>query len=258
MSQELAGQVAIVTGAAHGFGRQICVQLGGLGAHIAACDINDEELMETGAILERAGIESYLKHVDVTDEAQVDSFVAEVIAKWGQVDILVNDAGGTVGVKWRPVDEVATADWDKIVKVNLYGPFFFTRAVAGHMKKRRHGKIVTISSGAGRVHSRTGIHAYSAAKAGVMGFTRQCAFELGRYNINVNSVAPGLIMSTEASQHHWEERPAGERETILNTVALHRLGTVEDIANAVVFLVTEAGDWVQGQTILVDGGHWMF
>lgn len=258
MPAELAGQVAIVTGAAHGFGRQICAQLGGLGARIAACDINDDELAGTGQILAKAGIESYLRHVDVTDEAQVDAFVAEVLARWGQVDILVNDAGGTLGVQWQPVDKVATADWDRIVKVNLYGPFFFTRAVAGHMKKRRYGKIVTISSGAGRAHSRTGIHAYSAAKAGVMGFVRQCAFELGKYNINVNSVAPGLIMSTEGSQRHWAELPGEDRETVLDTVALHRLGTVEDIANAVVFLVTEAGDWIQGQTILVDGGHWMF
>ncbi len=258
MPAELAGQVAIVTGAAHGFGRQICRQLGGLGARIAACDINDEELAETGQILAQSGVESYLKHVDVTDEAEVDAFVAEVLGRWGQVDILVNDAGGNAGVSWRPIDEFATADWDRIVKANLYGPFFFTRAVAGHMKKRLYGKIVNISSGAGRAHSRTGIHAYSAAKAGVMGFGRQCAVELGRYNINVNSVAPGLIMSTEESLRHWAERPAQEREVILDTFALHRMGTVEDIANAVVFLVTEAGDWVQGQTILVDGGHWMF
>lgn len=258
MPAELAGQVAIVTGAAHGFGRQICRQLGGLGARIAACDINDQELTETGQILAQAGIACYLKHVDVTDEAQVDAFVAEVLARWGQVDILVNDAGGNAGVRWHPIDEFTTADWDRIVKANLYGPFFFTRAVAGQMKRRQYGKIVNISSGAGRAHSRTGIHAYSAAKAGVMGFTRQCAVELGKYNINVNSVAPGLIMSTEESQCHWAERPAQEREAILDTFALHRMGTVEDIANAVVFLVTEAGDWVQGQTILVDGGHWMF
>jgi len=256
--RELDGQAAIVTGAAHGFGRQICLQLGRLGARIAACDINAGELADTKNLLEAEGASVIAIPVDVTDEVQVQEFVDHVIGEWGQIDILVNDAGGTLGIGFAPVDQVATADWDRIVKVNLYGSFFFTRAVAGHMKRRRYGKIVNISSGAGRSHSRTGVQAYTAAKAGVLGLTRQCAQELGPYNVNVNSVAPGLIMSTPGGQKQWADRPPEEKQETLATVALRRLGGVEDIANAVCYLVTSAGGWVTGQTIAVDGGHWMF
>jgi 3-oxoacyl-[acyl-carrier protein] reductase len=258
MTGELAGKVAIVTGAGHGFGRQICLTLGGKGATIAACDINEKKLAETKKEVSDAGIAHLIETLDVTDEAGVKRFVNKAMSSLGGVDILVNNAGGTLGYPWRPVDELPTAEWDRIVKVNMYAPMFFIREVAGHMKEKKAGKIVNIASGAGRAYSRTGVQAYSAAKAGVMGLTRQVAQELGRYNVNVNAVAPGLIMSTEEGQRDWAAKPELDREITLDTVALKRLGTVHDIANMVLFLVTEAGNWIQGQTILVDGGHWMF
>lgn len=256
--RELLGQTAIVTGAAHGFGRQISIALGRLGASIGCCDILDEGLSETTRILEDEGIRVLAKHVDVTSEDAVNAFIQDVVAHFGRVDILVNNAGGTLGTPWQPIDEVSTENWDRIIKSNLYGAFFFTRGVASFMKQKMRGKIVNISSGAGRSHSRTGIHAYTAAKAGLIGFTRQCAYELGPYNINVNAVAPGLVISTKEAREQWEQRSEHDRESVLKTLALRRLGTPLDISNAVVYLVTHAGSWVQGQTLGVDGGHWMF
>ncbi len=233
------------------------------GADVACCDILPE-VEETAELARGLGLgagqgrRALAAQVDVADERAVAGFVARAEAELGPVDILVNCAGGTLGVKRQPIERVATEDWRRIVDVNLLGTFFLVRAVAGGMKERGRGSIVNISSGAGRSHSRTGVQAYSAAKAAVIGFTRQLAVEMGPHGITVNSVAPGLVLSTKEYQAHWRDRTEEQRRSTIESMALRRLGTVEDIAEAVAYLVSERGRYITGQTLGVDGGHWMF
>src|SRR5436305_9137413 len=176
---DLTGRVALVTGTAHGIGAGIAAALEAHGAVVHAHDRDS---------------------VDVSDEAQVSKLVAEI----GRIDILVNNAGGVAGQVGRPLEEVSDEDWRAVVDANLTSTFFCTRAVAPGMKERRYGRIVNISSGAGRSVSLTGIQAYASAKAGQIGFTRQTAHELGRYGITVNSIAPGFVPSNPTSVAQWE------------------------------------------------------
>jgi 3-oxoacyl-[acyl-carrier protein] reductase len=180
-----------------------------------------------------------------------------VDAASGRIDALVNTAGGVAGQVMRPVEEVPDADWREIFAVNLDGAFHFTRAAAPAMKRAGRGAIVNISSGAGRSYSLTGIQAYASAKAGLIGFTRQTARELGRYGIRVNSVAPGFIRSNPATERQWDAMGADGQARLVESIALHRLGTPEEIARAVVFFVSDDAAFVTGQTISVDGGQWM-
>jgi 3-oxoacyl-[acyl-carrier protein] reductase len=192
--------------------------------------------------------------VDVTDAAQVGDFVAAI----GAVDILVNNAGGVVGQVGRPLEEVSDDDWRAVVDANLTSTFVCTRAVAPGMKERGYGRIVNISSGAGRSVSLTGIQAYASAKAGQIGLTRQTAHELGPYGITVNSIAPGFVLSNPTSIAQFEGYGEEGQRRLLESIATRRLGTPEDIANGVLFFVAEQSSWVTGQVISIDGGHSIF
>ena len=254
----LDGRVAIVTGAAHGIGRAICAELAREGARVWACDVRAAELEATRGVVDgvRRGA-GQTAVVDVRDAQAVSAFVARVEAATGRIDVLVNTAGGVAGQTMRPVEEVPDADWREIFAINLDGAFHFTRAVAPAMKRAGRGAIVNISSGAGRSYSLTGIQAYASAKAGLIGFTRQTARELGRHGIRVNSVAPGFLRSNPASDRQWEAMGAAGQARLLDSIALGRLGAPEEIARAVVFFVGDDAAYVTGQTISVDGGHWM-
>jgi 3-oxoacyl-[acyl-carrier protein] reductase len=183
--------------------------------------------------------------------------VDELVAAEGRLDVLVNCAGGVAGQTMRPVEEVSGEAWRAIFAVNLDGAFHFTRAVVPPMKARRQGSIVNISSGAGRSYSLTGIQAYASAKAGLIGFTRQTARELGEFGIRVNCVAPGFVRSNPASERQWQAMGEAGQRRLLDSIALRRLGEPEDIARAVVFFASDDARYVTGQTISVDGGHWM-
>ena len=255
----LDGRVAIVTGAAHGIGRAICVELAREGAAVWACDMRPAELEATRAAVEaaRRGARAGPRWWTCATPPPSARFVARVDAAAGRIDALVNTAGGVAGQTMRPVDEVSDADWREIFAVNLDGAFHFTRAVAPVMKRARRGAIVNISSGAGRSYSLTGIQAYASAKAGLIGFTRQTARELGRHGIRVNSVAPGFIRSNPSSEKQWEAMGADGQARLVDSIALGRLGTPEEIARAVLFFVGDDAAYVTGQTISVDGGQWM-
>jgi 3-oxoacyl-[acyl-carrier protein] reductase len=229
----LDGRVALVTGTAHG-----------IGAAIAA------GLREDGATVHEVDIDT----CDVTDADQVQATVSAI----GRVDILVNNAGGVVGQVGRPLEEVSEADWRAVVDANLTGTFLMTRAVAPAMKQAGAGRIVNISSGAGRSVSLTGIQAYASAKAGQIGFTRQMAHELGPHGITVNCIAPGFILSNPTTERQWDSYgEAGQRE-LVERIALRRLGAPEDIAAGVRWFVSDAASWVTGQLISIDGGHSLF
>jgi 3-oxoacyl-[acyl-carrier protein] reductase len=256
--RRLLGVVAIVTGAAHGIGRAIAVELAREGASIWACDVLERELGETRrAVGERTEAPCRVAVVDVTEPRRVTAFVDELVAAERRVDILVNCAGGVVGQTMRPVEEIPDEDWRRIFAVNLDGAFHFTRVVVPAMKARRRGSIVNISSGAGRSYSLTGIQAYASAKAGLIGFTRQTARELGEFGIRVNCVAPGFVRSNPASERQWQAMGEAGQKRLIEGIALRRLGEPEDIARAVVFFASEDARYVTGQTISVDGGHWM-
>ena len=254
----LTDRVAIVTGAAHGIGRAICAELAREGARVWAADVRAAELDATLRTVEGVAAGSCRTGVvDVRDSKNVAQFVASVLDAAERIDILVNTAGGVAGQTMRPVDEVSDADWREIFAINLDGAFHFTRAVAPAMKRRRSGSIVNISSGAGRSYSLTGIQAYASAKAGLIGFTRQTARELGEYGIRVNAIAPGFVRSNPASEAQWQAMGEAGQHALVESIALRRLGQPEDIARAVRFFASDDASWITGQTISVDGGLWM-
>jgi 3-oxoacyl-[acyl-carrier protein] reductase len=229
MTHGLAGKVAVVTGTAHGIGAAIAAALSGDGATVHGVDKD---------------------RADLTDPAAVAAFFAAV----GPVDILVNNAGGVCGQTGHPLEEVPDEDWHAIVAANLTTAFHCTRAVVPGMKQRRWGRIVNIASAAGLTVSKTGIQAYASAKAGMIGFTRQMAHELGPLGVTVNCIAPGFIRSNPASELQWQAYgPSGQR-ALIEGIATRRLGDPADIANGVQFFASPRSGWVTGQVIAIDGG----
>jgi 3-oxoacyl-[acyl-carrier protein] reductase len=251
----LKDKIAIVTGAAHGIGQSIAQELIKAGAVVFACDILDEKLAKNEFLNNSSSC--HIKKVDVTYSPAVNELMEEIIEKYGRIDILVNNAGGVAGQVAKPIEEVSDKEWKQIFAINLDGAFNFTRAVSKHMKIRRSGSIVNISSGAGRSYSLTGIQAYASSKAGLIGFTRQTARELGEFNVRVNCIAPGFIRSNPNSEKQWHAMGEEGQNRVLHSIALRRLGEPEDIAYAVAFFASDYSKWITGQTISVDGGHWM-
>ena len=245
ISTDLGGQVAIVTGAGKGLGRAIAESLAGAGAKIACVDVNTETLAETvGAITDAGGMaDAYA--CDVTDSRRVTEVVGQVAKKHGGLQILVNNAGITRdGMILRMKDD----QWDSVLNINLRGTFLFIRAAAKPMMKGRRGRIINIASVSGLIGN-AGQANYSASKAGVIGLTRTVAMELAGRNITVNAVAPGFI-ATDMTAKLGEEIVEGVKERI----PLGRLGEPRDIADAVLFLASDAAGFITGQVLTIDGG----
>ncbi len=255
MNIQFEGKIVIVTGAAHGFGRAIACEFAARGASVWACDVIADELEETRQLCHEAGGKCHVKTVDVRDRKAVFSFVDEVLAADGAVQILVNNAGGVLGQVGRPLEEISQEDWDSIYEVNARGAFYFAQAVAPSMKMQQYGRIVNISSGAGLGVSLTGIQAYASAKAAQIGLTRQLAHELGEWNITVNNIAPGFVLSNPNSIRQFESYGEDGQQALINRFALKRLGTPEDIAHGVLFFVSDYANWITGQVLSVDGGR---
>ena len=229
----LDGRVAVVTGTAQGIGVAIADRLEAAGATVHRVDRDA---------------------VDLSDTRATEAFFAAV----GDVDVLVNNAGGVVGQTHVPLDELDDAAWDAVLAANLTTTRNCTRAAARVMKPRGWGRIVTISSGAGRSVSLTGIQAYATAKAAQIGFTRQLAHELGPHGITVNCIAPGFVLSNPATQAQWESYGEAGQQALVAGIAIRRTGTPDDIARGVEFFVTPDAGWVTGQTLSIDGGHSLF
>ncbi len=264
---KLQGKVAIVTGAARGLGRAYALRLAGLGAKVAVSDLNLKSYEEfeaeakamtadstTDEILAMGG-EAIGIETDVTDQAAVQAMVDRVVQTWGRVDILVANAGGGRG---RPMDTKASTLESGLLhlvtEMNLYGTVYCVNAVAPAMKEQRSGRIVTVSSIAGLGPSPDGGYAhYGAAKAAIAHYRRYLAQDLGPFGINANCIAPGVIatgriMATVVPGSIDANRDRSEQ------MALRRLGSVEDCAKVVEFLVTDLSDYVTGQVIAIDGG----
>ena len=255
MNIEFEGKTAIVTGAAHGFGRAIALAFAVRGASVWACDVLRDELEETRQLCRDGGGACRVRVVDVRDRAAVFGFVAEVLAAREAVQILVNNAGGVLGQVGRPLEEISEEDWDSILAVNARGAFYFSQAVAPGMKSQRYGRIVNISSGAGLGVSLTGIQAYASAKAAQIGLTRQLAQELGPWNITVNNIAPGFVLSNPNSIRQFESYGEAGQKALINRFALKRLGSPEDIAQGVLFFASNYANWITGQVLSIDGGR---
>jgi 3-oxoacyl-[acyl-carrier protein] reductase len=251
MTFDFTGEDVIVTGAAHGFGRAIALAFLKAGARVHAADVDEAGLAET-ARLGGDGLTTGL--LDVGDRAAVQAAVAGLEAEGFSATILVNNAGGVRGQVGRPLEEITAADWQVIFDVNLSGAFYMSQAVAPAMKRRRKGRIVNISSGAGLGVSLTGIQAYASAKAGQIGLTRQLAHELGPWNVTVNNIAPGFVRSNPTTERQWEAMGAAGQQALIKRIALHRLGSPDDIANAVMFFASDLAGWITGQVLSVDGG----
>lgn len=254
MKIDLTSKTAIVTGAAHGFGRAIAVGFAERGAHVWACDVLGEELEKTRQLCTAAGGRCDIGIVNVSDPTAVKAFAKKALVESGRVELLVNDAGGTLGQVGRPLEEVTPEQWKAIFEANLDGAFYFSQAVVPAMKAARYGRIVNISSGAGLTFSLTGIQAYASAKAGLIGLTRHLAHELGPWNITVNSIAPGFARTNPAQERQWESYGRSGQKELVEGIAMRRLGTVEDIAYGALFFASDYASWITGQTLAIDGG----
>ena len=235
--------VVAVSGAGHGLGRAIAQAFAQAGARVFGCYPDPAQV---------EGVEMAV--VNLTDRAAGAAWIASVEAVAGPLHVLVNNAGGVAGQVFQPIENVPDADWDQVLAVNLGAAFALSRAAAPGMKRAGRGRIINISSGAGLQASLTGIQAYASAKHAVVGLTRQLAHELGPYGITVNSVAPGLIPSNPASTAQWDGYGTEKQAAMLAGIALRRLGTPADIANAVLFFASPLADFVNGQILQVDGG----
>ncbi|MEW5912766.1 MAG: SDR family NAD(P)-dependent oxidoreductase [Thermodesulfobacteriota bacterium] len=249
------GLRAIVTGGNRGLGRSFAGGLAAEGCRVMIAGRNQDDLLAAAADIADAGGECLGQATDITKPEQVAALVQATVDAWGGVDILINNAGGSMGVSKTAIEDLDPADWDRVMELNLRAVFLCCRAVAPLMKAQRFGKIVNLSSMAARIGGTITPLQYSSAKAAIITFTRHLAQELGPYNINVNAVAPSVVLSGARVQKMWDERLSPqEKEAFLKRSHLRRLGTVEEITGPVLFLCSKDAGFISGVTLDVNGG----
>jgi 3-oxoacyl-[acyl-carrier protein] reductase len=249
------GKIAVVTGAANGIGRAIAERLSEDGATIVAGDLEAPALDKVVAGLQARGGKAVAVAGDVTEPAGAKQLIEAAVERFGRVDILVNDVGGSRTAK---IWEMPEDTWDFVLKLNLRSAFLCTRAAAPHMMKQRYGRIVCLSSGAREGTPWTAYYAggsaYSAAKAGIHGFIRDVALELAEYGVTVNAVAPGPI-DTERTGPNLKELDRTVEYSPSRMTPMRRLGTAREIAHAVLFLASDEASYITGVTLPVTGGR---
>lgn len=245
---KLTDRVAIVTGAARGIGREIALTFVREGAKVTICDIDTEPLNDVASEIKAAGGQALACKVDVTNSAEINQMVEATLQALGGIDILVNNAGGSARDKASVFHEATEEVWKSTIARNLNGTLACTRAVINHMIERKSGKIVNLASVNG-ISGQAGFVDYSAAKAGIIGFTKALAKEVNSCGINVNAVAPGVIETRVV-----EQIPKETITAIIERLNLNRLGQPEDVANAVLYLVSDEASYVTGHVLRICGG----
>lgn len=249
MNKEFKDQVAVITGAARGIGKSIAEALAKKGASVVICDIMAEEAKKTAdEISSNHGVKTYALSFDVSKSEDVERAFKDILERMSRIDILVNNAGITRDALLIRMKE---EEWDSVIEINLKGAFLCSKEAVKIMSKQRYGRIINISSVVAFTGN-PGQANYSASKAGLVGLTKTIAKEYASRNITVNAVAPGFIMTKMT-----ETLPENVKTEMLRAIPLGRFGTVEDVANAVVFLASPNSGYITGQVIHVNGGMYM-
>jgi NAD(P)-dependent dehydrogenase (short-subunit alcohol dehydrogenase family) len=247
-STALHDKVAIVTGGGTGIGRVIAREMAKVGAHIVVASRNPDHINPTAEEIQQLGRQSLAISADVRVPEQVDHVVRATIDMFGRIDILVNNHGALFQCA---VEDLSPGGWNAIIGINLTGVFLCSRAIGKVMIQQKHGKIINIVSIAG-LYGAPMTAPYGAAKAGVMNFTKSLAMEWAKHNIYVNAVAPGPILTESGRDLLWSDADLQAR--VLEQVPLGRFGEPEEVANAVIFLASNASSYITGETLYVDGG----
>ena len=248
--EKLKGKVAIITGAAQGMGKAVAELFAQEGAKVVVNDVIEEKAKKIAEEIRSKGGEALAIRADVTDSKEISRMVEETVKKFGTIHILINNAGILRSTK---TEEISEDEWNLVIDINLKGTFLCSKAVLPVMKKNRYGKIVNFSSSAGRsVSTLGGVH-YTAAKAGILGFTRQLAKEVASFGINVNSVCPGLI-DTEMVRSNCSPEKLKNYE---HSFPISRMGTPEEVADLVLFLVSNESSYITGASLDINGGDLM-
>lgn len=251
MRVDLDGRIAVVTGAAAGIGQSIALALSANGATVVVNDVSDATC--TCDAIHKNGGNAYYYQADVSAAASVEAMIQAVENDRGPIAIFVNNAGVNVGKNRVPIHEFPDDEWRRILSVDLDGVFYCSRAVSKYMVERQKGTIVNISSVFGVAPARLQC-AFTAAKAGVINFTRSHALEVGRHGIRVNAIAPGSILTEGTRSVFYNPETKQKADSLLSHIPLGRPGNTEDIAAAVLYLVSDDAKYVTGHTLVVDGG----
>ncbi len=241
----LKGKVAIVTGAGRGIGKEIALNLARAGADVIVTDVADT-VFETAKEIEALNVAVLAVKCDVSNLEEVQNTQKQALDKFKKVDILINNAGI---YPQKPFLEMTATDWSTVVRINLFGTFYFTKAFISGMAERKYGKIVNLSSISGPVVAFPNLVHYSSTKAAIAGFTKSLALEMAPHGINVNAVAPGPI---DVGGMQADEAMLAQ---VLRAIPMGRMGKPADIANLVAFLVSDEANFITGQTIVSDGGY---
>ena len=242
---DLKSKVALVTGAGRGIGKEIALNLARAGADVVVTDVADT-VFETAKEIEALKVLALALKCDVSNLEEVQNTQKQAIEKFKKIDILINNAGI---YPQKPFLEMTAADWCTVMRVNLFGTFYFTKTFVSGMVERKYGKIVNLSSISGPVVAFPNLVHYSSTKAAIAGFTKALALEMAPYGINVNAVAPGAI---DVGGMQADEAMLAQ---VVRAIPLGRIGKPSDIANLVAFLVSDEANFITGQTIVSDGGY---